>query len=351
MSYFVVVPGALVPASIAPPLLARANLPLLRPRLARARPEPPQPFAGDGAAHLDWLWLQFGGTAGSPVTAPYGWHALMQAEHGDAHAEKTLWQADPVHFAFARDHMLVTALDEEATVTDAESRALATEAAATAAEFGATLSAIDSRHWFLSFDPPWSIKTVAFDAALGRSVQQILPEGAAAARWRKLLNEIQMRWHQHPVNERRESEGLRMINGVWLHGGGTWHALPNKPFDVVATSDATIRGWALASGLARNALLDDETKPAGGRTALVYWPHFHAKASNADWDGWLEVLARFDLSLESHVKQAFAGGFGELALVLAGRDMVRKIVLRPSDRVKFWRRSAIAGLFAEPEAA
>src|SRR5262252_875519 len=147
MSYFVVVPGALVPAPIAPPLLARARPPFLARRLRHAQANPPQVLTGDGAAHLDWLWAQFGAPEERPITAPYAWRALNRTSAIDVPSDQPLWQADPVHFALARDRLLVTQLDAEAAVTPDESRALAAEAAPILAGFNATLRVIDSYHW------------------------------------------------------------------------------------------------------------------------------------------------------------------------------------------------------------
>jgi hypothetical protein len=347
MSYFVVVPGALVPASIAQPLLARAKAPLLARRLRHAKASAPQVLAGDGAAHLDWLWSQFGAGAERPITAPYAWRALNLMSAIDVPSDQPIWQADPVHFALARDRMLVTRLDGEATVTPEESSALAAEAAPIVAGFNATLRVLDPSHWFLSFDTPWPLTTVSYDAALGRSAEHVLPEGNAAARWRRLLTEIQIAWHQHPVNERREAAGMRTINGVWLHGGGVWRELPRRPFEVIAASDATIRGWALASGVAPSSVTSGDAKPASVSSALTYCLDLHPFAIQEDWDGWLTALARFDANFEGHFAHAFANGFGDVTLVLAGREAVRSVVLKRSDGLRFWRSNPVAELFAE----
>jgi hypothetical protein len=352
MSYFVVLPGALVPASIAVRLLARANIPRLSRRLPRAKAESIQPAPGERAPHLAWLWRRFGGAGDAPVTAPYAWRSLNRASATDVASEQPLWHADLVHFAFARDHMLVASLEGEAAVTADESRQLAEVAGSIAAEFNATLRVIDATHWFLSFDPPWNIVTVGLDAALGRSVEQVLPDGEAAGRWRKLLNEIQMHWHQHPVNEHREAEGRPAINGLWLHGGGIWQALPQRPFDAVATDDATVRGWALAAGVAPNALLEpDRVTQADGRIVLVYDKALLHAAHHEDWDGWLEALAPMDALYDALCARAFANGHDMVTFVLAGRQHASSVVVRPGDRWAFWRRRTIADLFAEPETA
>ena len=349
MSYLVVVPGALVPASIAPRLLTRAKLPRLARRLQRARIGPPIHVAGDGAAHLDWLWSRFGAPAGRPVTAPYAWRALNQTSAIEVPSDQPIWHVDPVHFALARDHILLTAFDAASAIAPEESRELAREAAQILAAFDATLRVLDSSHWFLSFGPPWPpITTVGFEAALGNSLERVLPAGEAAPRWRKVLTEVQIAWHQHPVNRRREAAGVQTINGLWLHGGGTWRELPQRPFAAVAADDAIVRGWALASGLAPAALLPAGEKPAGGTTALVYLPELRSLASLDEWDGWLDALFRLDARIDEHVAQAFAQGRREVSLVLTGRDFVRSVSLRRSDTARLWRRNQLTELFSEP---
>jgi hypothetical protein len=353
MSYFVVLPGALVPASIAPRLLARANAPTLARRFKQARLAPLETLPTDGAAHQLWLWQRFGGAGNHPVTAPYAWRALNRASATDVTFDVPLWQSDPVHFAFARDHMLVARLEGEAAITPDESRALAEAASTIAADFGATLRVIATTHWFLAFDPAWSIETVGIDAATGRSVEHVWPVGAAAPRWRKLLTEIQMHWHQHPVNERRDAVGIPMINGLWLHGGGTWQPLPQHPFDAIVTDDATVRGWALAAGAAPSALLDGPAQLPGelAGTVLVYEPALMQPAGREDWDAWLGALDRCDALLENLCARAFASGHEAVTFVLAGRQHVRCVVARRADRWAFWRNNVIGDCFAEREAA
>jgi len=106
MRWTVVVPGALLPSPIAADVLAAAAMPWLARVLARAQAEPAVAAFSGGAPHLSWLWGQFGG-AGDPVTAPYALHAL----DADADCAAQCWHIDPVHFAFARDHLLVAPLD------------------------------------------------------------------------------------------------------------------------------------------------------------------------------------------------------------------------------------------------
>jgi hypothetical protein len=58
-----------------------------------------------------------------------------------------------------------------------------------------------------------------------------------------------------------------------------------------------------------------------------------------------------DEKFEGHVTHAFANGFNDVTLVLAGREAVRNVVLKRSDGLRFWRNNPISELFAEPESA
>jgi len=107
----------------------------------------------------------------------------------------------------------------------------------------------------------------------------------------------------------------------------------------------------LASGVASNALLAPDVRPPNAASALVYYEGLLGAARLEDWDGWLDALARFDNAVEDHVSHALAHGFADVRLVLAGRDCVRSIVLRHSDRLRFWHSNVLVDLLREPEPA
>lgn len=58
------------------------------------------------------------------------------------------------------------------------------------------------------------------DAIAGFALADWWPQHPSLRGWRKLLNEIQMVWHDHPVNAARAEHGLPPINSLWLYGGG-----------------------------------------------------------------------------------------------------------------------------------
>lgn len=342
MRWTAVVPGALLPAGIAAEVLAGAQAPWLMPALARARVEPPLQLGCDAAAHLAWLWQQFGGS-GEPVSAPYALRALDE----QAPLGAQCWHVDPVRFEFARDHLLVTPLPEP--LADDEAQPLA-EHLLTALQEAAADAAprlhVHREGWLLTLATPWSLHASPLDAALGQPAHEHWPAGADAARWRRLLNDVQMRWHAAAVNDARVRRGEAAVNGLWLHGGGLWQPLPNRPFAMVASRDPVLRGWALAAGLPRSAVVGEGTAEARG-DALSIHRELLAPAQFEAWGQWLERLARLDAELCALHQRCIAAGCEELALVLCGQREVRLARIGRRDGWRLWRRAPVAPILAE----
>lgn len=63
-------------------------------------------------------------------------------------------------------------------------------------------------------------------SVLGKTANPYLEHTRRLLPWYKLLNEMQMFLHQHPVNQARQQRGLLPINSLWFWGGG---ARPEKP--------------------------------------------------------------------------------------------------------------------------
>lgn len=344
MRWTVVVPGGLLPSPIAVDVLTGAATPWLARALARAETGAAAVADAADAPHLSWLWQQFGGE-GEPVTAPYALRAL----DNDADPGAQCWHVDPVHFTFARDHLLVAPLDD--SLAPQEEEALAAHLQAALDELAAGAAPRLHRrggHWLLTLARPWLVRAAPLDGALGQPAHEHWPQGPDAVLWRRLLNEVQMRWHGERLNEEREARGARPVNALWLHGGGTWAALPARPFAAVADADPVLRGWALAAGAPRGALHDHAPVAAGGDTVSIY-RELLVPAQFEAWGQWLDRLARLEATLRDLQRACFAAGYDELSLVLCGRRQVRIARLRRGDSWKLWRRTPLTPLLAEEE--
>src|SRR5690606_32304578 len=69
-------------------------------------------------------------------------------------------------------------------------------------------------------------------AVANQDIHHWWPQTPAYRPWRRALNLVQMAWHDHPVNQRREAAGLPPVNGLWLYGGARPCDFTPKPFKV-----------------------------------------------------------------------------------------------------------------------
>lgn len=350
MRCFVVVAGALVPAPLSAAVLAEAQrqglVPQLERLLARASvhgyTEMPYEFAR--APHLAWMWKQFSDRDDQPVTAPYVARALSPAPLPSTQSD-VLWHCDPVHIAFARDHLLLTDLTG-APLQPAETQALLPSAQGAAIEQAAQLTVIGG-HWFLALDPPWNIETVPLAAALDTSVQDVMPLGEDALRWRKLLTEVQIAWHTHPVNDARAERGAPVVNGLWLHGGGTPIQL-DSPFDAVWSEEPVLRGWAQASDTPVQALADVRAPVDGNVLTLL--SSLCGPQRREAWGDWLLAIGEVDRQL-GQVAEIVRRAGGIMELLFFGRSGFTRTTVSSADRWRLWRKQSLAEVLAEPAQA
>ena len=82
------------------------------------------------------------------------------------------------------------------------------------------LEQIDSGRWRVHAQFPEHAWLASPAAVQGKDMGDWWPTEAHWRDWRRLLNEIQMCWHEHPVNIERQQAGEPQINGLWLYGGG-----------------------------------------------------------------------------------------------------------------------------------
>lgn len=351
MQWFLVVPGALVPAELAQTIAGAGPAAALRARLGGAGAGFEASDRLDGAAHWGWLAQAFGVAGDPPVTAPYAWAALRRGAPAPAGAG-AIWSCDPVHFAFARDHLLLSAVDDPPLAAD-EARALQDDANEAAMAFGFSLELLGNRG-FLTADRPLRLDTVPLDAALGASVEERQPSGPDSRDWRRLSNEIQMRWHVNPVNVARESRGAKAVNALWLHGGGAWQPLPSTGIDRVIGSDPVVSGWAQAAGAQRvDTPADLLAGPRGRGDAVSIYPRLFDAFAFGAWESWVDGLGALTEEIDASLDAAGKAGYRSLELVLCGRRRARRVAARPGSgfRARWpWRgasASALAGMLAE----
>lgn len=128
-------------------------------------------------------------------------------------------RADPVHLQVDRDHARLIegdALD----ISDAESRELLSALNAHFADEGMQFHMATARQWFVTANRTLDVDMSPPGYAAGRNVHRFFPTGDSGRYWKKLLTEIQMLLHTHPVNQYRQAQGQRAVNSLWLWGRG-----------------------------------------------------------------------------------------------------------------------------------
>jgi hypothetical protein len=156
---------------------------------------------------------------------------------------------------------------------------------------------------------------------LGDDVERHLPQGSSGQRWRRLLNEVQMSLHQHPVNRRREAAGLPPANSLWFWGGGR---LPNRVRSAglrYFTDDILLRGLARQAKLSCAPVQQRLDEIGELRASVVDLRAVAPETLNRDWLA--PALHRLRSSAVEALRVQFSGG--------------EQFLLRRAHRWRFWR--------------
>ena len=218
---------------------------------------------------------------------------------------------------------------DELQVTEEESIELANAARSVFELDGFSLQRLSAQDWRIT---PMTaghpgIPGATPAAAVDRDIDAWWPQGTVARPWRRLVNEIQMEWYAHPVNEARRDRGQPEINTLWLFGGSPlWK--PNLDATRLVGGPAWVQGLAQAAGLPWEALTDNIAAP--GTIACVGSLDFAHREE--DWGRWLIEMARLDSTLFTAAQQALTDGrVDSIELILTGHDRIAQLVI-PSKR-------------------
>jgi hypothetical protein len=203
-------------------------------------------------------------------------------------AEKTLprdqpvWLGQLVHVAPSRDGAVLLPAAGLA-ITPGQSVALFESALALFADTGFGLDPLNDVHWRIRLPDSYAPRCASPELVSMTAVNDWWTQDEAGRPWRRLVNELQMLWFDHPVNESRMEQGQFPVNSVWLYGGGR----ANQFSASARRADAHVHDSLLAP------------------------------AARHDWSAWLAELER----LESEVFAPLSGGKTP-ELVLTGSEKI-----------------------------
>lgn len=139
--------------------------------------------------------------------------------------------AQLVHIHATRDHLVLTDPNLLSITTDEETE-LKESVQYLLDELASNIISTDN-HWIFPAGQFESLKTHSPAQAIGRNIDIWMPKDTEivgiAKKWRQIQNEIQMIWHDHPVNQRRVLQGELPINSIWLYGIGSVSDIKPNP--------------------------------------------------------------------------------------------------------------------------
>ncbi|HEY9199364.1 MAG TPA: hypothetical protein VIR60_08360 [Gammaproteobacteria bacterium] len=253
-------------------------------------------------------------------------------------APGALLRADPVHLR-ANQSGLVLFDAENLHVTAAEARALADTFNQHYAAEGLRLELPTPTRGYLHLSRQPDLRTTPLTRALGRDVDACLPTGPEAPQWHRFLNEVQMLFHTHPVNQAREARGQPMINSLWLWGGGRPLTATASDWRQVWCHDAALRGLAWLNGIRASEPSSDAhawLREAVGDRHLMYVDGLRHAGAYADLESWSAQMERWEHDWFAPLTQALRQG--QLKELRLYPDDGRLYRVSRWDLWKFWRK-------------
>jgi hypothetical protein len=164
--------------------------------------------------------------------------------------------ADPVHL-YADLHHLILWGPDRLEPTRQETQAFVALFNEYFQDRNVVLEATSTVHWHLRVQGHRGLQTTPLREVMGADIEPHLPRGQDAGYWSGLLNEVQMLFHEPPLNREGNARGRPGVNSIWVYGAGV---LPQT------APSAWTRVWAdepLALGLARRAGVPTAPPPRG----------------------------------------------------------------------------------------
>lgn len=176
------------------------------------------------------------------LDAPYPSAAVTRTGESGERASGYWLHAQPMHFVAGLDRLTAIELQGEARIVNAERAELEPTVAAHLRASGFELLSTSSGEWLMRSDRPLEVRTVSPAAAASNPLAEVMPQGRDAAQLRRLMTELQMLLHEHPVSAQRSRRGVPEINAIWFYGEGAIGNVRRQVLPQAFGDDAYLRG-------------------------------------------------------------------------------------------------------------
>lgn len=404
MNLHILLAGTLFPADLpvtfVNDLLRSARLPILPTLLARATATTQSFHETQIERQMPYelqLLAHHLGPQGMQANSGAALAALARLDGIELNPDQSWALLTPVHFAIGQEGIQLAS--ELPTLEPEAAQALLASIQPTLQESGLTVILGAPQRWYVSGDWLATLQTSSLMRASGQLVADHLPRSTSshadgnarlpqdepARRWRRLQNEIQMLWHDHPVNQQRQQKGILPINSIWISSFKCINIDPlkiptqginNEAIDTSILSNtfgqqlAASQGQPMGMGplhfndwLHQQAGLWADRNPAHNTPAakahvspIIGLAALHRPMLEEDWGSWIAGLEQLEQNWLAPAQAALMGKrldhpLRQITLTLCGQQQIRQIICRKHDRLRFWRNSAISQLFQETSPA
>lgn len=249
-------------------------------------------------------------------------------------------RADPVHLRIEQNHIMLAdsgafeiSEDEAEQITQYLNQNLKCYP-----DF--KLLPLQPYRWYIRLPRTIEIQTYTIGQVTCKNINNFLPAGKESMIWRKIINEIQMLLHEHPVNQARESCEKLPINSLWLWGGGTLPQSIQSPYTHVWSRNNLPQALALASNARYSNLpthADKWLQNTISGNHLIVLDMLSEKAKYRKALDWRENLSTLENNWFSPLHNALKKGeINQLTITSIGETSLQNFVIRRSNLWKFW---------------
>lgn len=299
-----------------------------------------------------WLCNRF-----NAVRQSGNWPVAPVMLHSDAPElaknNKEFWiRADPVHLRIEQNHLML-ADSRIFNVAEEEAGQLVQDLNHGLANHGIALQALHANRWYVCLPQAPDMQTHTLDQVTCRNINHFLPIGGDSMFWRKLLNEVQMQLHEHPVNRARESRDELSINSLWFWGGGYIPESMRTVYTHVWSNGGLSQALAAACRVAHGSIplnAADWLRSQKTGEHLIVLDTLHTKAKYRDAYGWREILREIERNWFAPVQAALMrGAIDRLQVITSNAHAILDFTVTRTDLWKFWLMRKKMHVYAEKQ--
>lgn len=250
-----------------------------------------------------------------------------------------IWmRADPVHL-HADQHQLILLDQTMFNLDQHDALVLANEVRTLLEDHDMIFEAPVSDRWYIRLKDMPDVWTTPIHDVAGRDIHRFMPQGTGKNNWAKLLNEIQMTLHNHPVNIERRQRGELEVNSLWFWGCGH---LPDNivcEWSMICCDEEISRACAKIADIdcrelteSFNNLMHDVLETDD---ILVIMSFGLRHCQYQDIRGWQDFIAYLEECWFAGLLDALGSGqLEQLTIITEGQSFT----INKSSFLKFWKR-------------